>query len=76
VTGHPLRAAGSNLDEATLTRYRRIHGGNHPHTLNSASNLAADRPERRDRGILGLGILATILVSLLLLTLHEALGDW
>ncbi|NBE83221.1 hypothetical protein [Micromonospora rubida] len=38
--------------------------------------MLGDR-ERRDRGILGLGlgILATILISLLLLTLHEALGD-
>ncbi|WP_191842743.1 hypothetical protein [Catellatospora chokoriensis] len=37
--------------------------------------MPGDR-ERRDRGILGLclGILATILISLLLLTLHEALG--
>lgn len=34
-------------------------------------------PERRDRGFLGfvLGVVATILTSLLLLTLHEALGD-
>ncbi|MFV2103649.1 hypothetical protein [Micromonospora sp. LOL_024] len=38
--------------------------------------MPGDR-ERRDRGILGLGlgILATILVSLLLLTFHEAFGD-
>lgn len=39
---------------------------------------AAGRAERRDRGILGfaIGVLAAILISILLLTLHGILGDW
>jgi hypothetical protein len=32
----------SELDEDTLTRYRRVLGDDHPSTLLSANNLAAD----------------------------------
>jgi hypothetical protein len=34
--------AARELDEDTLTRRRRVLGEDHPSTLNSARNLAAD----------------------------------
>jgi hypothetical protein len=35
-------AEARKLDEDTLARYRRVLGDDHPHTLRSAGNLAAD----------------------------------
>jgi hypothetical protein len=36
--------AACDLDQDTLERRRRVLGHNHPETLKSASNLAADVP--------------------------------
>src|SRR6478672_3086452 len=42
--GHPgEHQAARELDEDTLARRRRVLGEDHPDTLNSASNLAADQ---------------------------------
>jgi hypothetical protein len=48
-----LRALGEferarQLDEDTLTRYRRVLGEDHPDTLRSASNLAIGLAELRE----------------------------
>lgn len=49
-----------------------------PWSRTTAPAPALGGTERRDRGLLGFGIglLATFLIGILLLLLHEALGDW
>jgi hypothetical protein len=37
--------AARDLDQDTLDRRRRVLGEDHPHTLSSANNLAADLRE-------------------------------
>jgi hypothetical protein len=48
-----------------------------PWSRSAATAAASGGTERRDRSILGfgIGIVAMILISVLLLILHEALGD-
>jgi hypothetical protein len=50
----------------------------HPWSRSVVRAAAPSTVERRDRGILGfgIGILASILISAVLLVLHQALGDW